>query len=178
MTIVEASTLIISLIAIILSIRSNYISKKSYDLSKKDFENKQSSFSIYLNDNYTIKLQDKKYVLIHLSIINKSDSKNSFNAKLRIDCILKNDEKSTLYFDHLPDKKEKLKKSDFTFFERDINLNEKETTTKWLIFETPLSLYQENEIEKYIIKIEDQKNKTKEVNTLLFKELINENKAR
>ncbi|PKP12604.1 MAG: hypothetical protein CVU08_09680 [Bacteroidetes bacterium HGW-Bacteroidetes-3] len=170
---VEISTLIISLIAIFLSIRSNYIAKKSYKLSKKDFKNRQSSFNIYLNDSNTLKLEDKKFILIHLSIINKSDSKNSFNAKLRIDCILKNNEKSILFFDHLPNKKEKLKNSNFSFFESNINLNEKETSTKWLIFETPLSLYKENDINMYTVIIEDQKSKTKEVTTLLLKEITN-----
>ena len=75
-----------------------------------------------------------------------------------------------------PNKKDKLNKSNFTFFERNINLNDKETSTNWLIFETPLTLYKENEIETYTVIIEDQKKKTKKVNTLLFKELIDENR--
>ncbi len=176
LTTIEISTLIISSIAIILSIRSNYIAKKSYKLSEIDFKNRQSSFNIYLNDSYTLKIENKKFILIHLSVINKSDSKNSFNAKLQIDFTLKNNEKSTLYFDHLPNKKDKLNKSNFTFFERNINLNEKETSTNWLIFETPLTLYKENDIETYTVIIEDQKKKIKKVNTLLFKELIDENR--
>ncbi len=175
MTNIEICTLTLSIIAILISLRSSSIAKKSYKLSVLDFNNKQSNFNIYLNDSYKIKLANQIFVLIHLSIFNKSESKNSFNAKLQLDIKLKNGEQASLYFEHLPNKRNNLSKIDFIFFERNINLSNKETITNWLLFEIPLSVYEDNEVEKYTVVISDLKNKTKKVNTSLLKELIDEN---
>lgn len=75
---------LISLLALTISVLSYFNAKKNTKISEKQFLNRQSMFSLYLNNSAYIVEEDKKYALFNITILNKSETKNSFIISLDI----------------------------------------------------------------------------------------------
>lgn len=163
---------VISLLALIISFFNYFNVKKNAKISEKQFLNRQSMFSLYLNNSAYIIEEGKKYALFNITILNKSETKNSFKVSLDIiysfnDSLLKV---------RIPYDKQiltKLKNINYTFYETNIIISEKEILTKWLIFEIPSKL-EGTFIDKYELNFMDPHNYTQSITSIILKKIPNE----
>lgn len=160
------STIAFSIVGFIISFLTFIIYIKKSKLDFKDLKNKESSFSIYLEDSCKINIKtDRVYILFNVQITNHSSSKNSVKPTIEIqylEYVLKLNHKKS-FFDEIPRK-------DLICLETIINLDEKEMKSGWLIFKYPIEI--ENKlIKKFTIKIEDGNNRKAQVSSLLIREV-------
>lgn len=163
---------LISLLALTISVLSYFNAKKNTKISEKQFLNRQSMFSLYLNNSAYIVEEDKKYALFNITILNKSETKNSFIISLDIIYSF-NDSLSKIKIPYDKQILSKLKNINYTFYETNIIISEKETVTKWLIFEIPNKL-EGVFIDKYELNFIDPHNYTQSVTSIILKKLPDE----
>ncbi|ELY2018309.1 hypothetical protein SL053_002229 [Flavobacterium psychrophilum] len=161
-----------SIISLIISFLNYSNSKKSRYISEKQFENRQSNFSLYLNDNYYFIEKKLKYAIFNITILNKSEVKNSFIPSLEI-TYSQNENLSKIKLSYNKEISKNIENVHYTFFENNIVINEKETTTKWLIFEIPQKL-ERCVIDKYCVVFKDPHNCTEKISSIILKNLPNE----
>lgn len=164
--------IIISLLALIVSIMNYFNVRKNRKIAEKQFLNRQSMFSLYLNNSYAFISEDKKYSLFNISVFNKSETKNSFLATLEIVYSF-NDSLSKVKIPYDKLTSNKITQLNYTFFETNIILSEKETATKWLIFEIPSKL-KGAIIDKYEISFIDPHNYSQTISSIILKKLPDE----
>ncbi|MFT3919603.1 hypothetical protein [Cloacibacterium sp.] len=162
----------ISLLALIVSILNYFNVKLNRKISEKQFLNRQSMFSLYLNNSYAYIKDDKKYTLFNVTILNKSETKNSFIATLEITYSF-SDSLSKVKIPYDRQTLTKVKNLEYTFYETNITVSEKETTTKWLIFEIPSKL-EGAIIDKYELNFIDPHNYSQSVTSIILKKLPDE----
>src|SRR6218665_1573147 len=75
----------VALLALFVAIINSIISKKALKINSNQYQNKLSNFDCYLIDNYSLKIEDERILLFHVTLSNKSESKNSFYASLHIE---------------------------------------------------------------------------------------------
>lgn len=161
-----------SIISLVISFLNYSNSKKSRNISEKQYENRQSNFSLYLNDNYYFIDKNIKYAIFNITILNKSEVKNSFIPNLEITYSL-NENLSKIKLLYNKEISKNIENSQYTFFENNIVINEKETTTKWLIFEIPQKL-EKCIIDKYSVILKDPHNYSENTQSIILKNLPNE----
>lgn len=164
--------ILLSLISLLISFLNYSNSKKSRNIAEKQFENRQSNFSLYLNDNYYILDKNIKYAIFNITIMNKSEVKNSFIPNLEITYSI-NENLSKIKIIYNQEIAKKLENNNYTFFENNIIINEKETTTKWMIFEIPQKL-EKCIIDKYSVVFKDPLNNSENISSIILKKIVND----
>lgn len=164
--------IIISLLALIVSILNYFNVKKNRKISERQFMNRQSMFGLYLNNSYAYIKNNKKYTLFNVTIFNKSEVKNSFLVSLEIIYSF-NDSLSKVKIPYDKQILTKVNEIEYTFYETNITVSEKETITKWLIFEIPSKL-EEAIIDKYEINFVDPHNYSQSITSIILKKLPDE----
>jgi hypothetical protein len=162
----------ISLFSLIVSFLNFRNVRKNRIISEKQFLNRQSMFSLYLNNSYAFVKDEKKYSLFNVTILNKSETKNSFLPTLEITYTF-DDSLSIVRIPYNKQITTKLNSLNYTFYETNIVVSEKETLTKWLIFEIPRKI-QGSFIDKYEIKFKDPHNISQSVTSIILKKLPDE----
>ncbi|MDY3520555.1 hypothetical protein PG614_03740 [Riemerella anatipestifer] len=162
----------ISLLALIVSILNYFNARKNRKITEKQFFNRQSMFSLYLNNSYAFLSEDKKYSLFNITVLNKSETKNSFLVTLEIIYSF-NDSLSKIKIPYDKLISNKIPQLNYTFFETNIIVSEKETTTKWLIFEIPSKL-KGTVIDKYEISFIDPHDYSQSITSIILKKLPDE----
>jgi hypothetical protein len=164
-------------ISAISAFRSSRFAKRAISLAGQTYEDRQANFSLYLIDNYrwTFKKDSKKkFLLFHISITNKSDSKSSFKAELEIEYIRDDNSVARAIIPHDENHQINIKNKSLTMFSNEIRIEERGLQSKWLIFEQPTTVFNEYRIEKYTIRIIDTHGILKTANSFILKELNNE----
>ena len=157
--------------------KSRGYSRLSYELAMKNYNDRQANFSIYLVDSYRRKTQvdiPKKFLLFHVTVSNKSDSKNSFRADLIIEYIRSDSSVAKVIVPHNESYQKQISQTDFSTFPNDIRIDERGMLSKWLIFEQPESVFNNYRIEKYSIKLTDAQGNTNSIESSIIKELTND----
>lgn len=170
--ILPSLAILISLFALIISILNYDNVKKNRKISEKQFLNRQSMFNLYLNNSYAFVQEDKKYCMFNITVFNQSETKNSFSPVLEITYIF-NDSLSKINIPYNKQITSKINDLEYTFYETNIIVSEKETSTKWLIFEIPGKLNRAI-IDKYEIVFKDPHNYTQSVRSIILKKLPDE----
>lgn len=139
-------------------------------------KNTKSKFKIKHENSYRIIFKDSnrlKLILFNVSIINQSHISNTFTAYLEITYSDQAGTINTISLNHNPHLRTKSPKKEFSFFEKNIFVREKNTVTGWLIFEQPTRLSNVS-INKYTVKLKDVEDKECFVNAYLIKDISNE----
>lgn len=158
--------------------KSRGFAKRSYELAMQNYSDRQSNFSLYLINSYRWKSKDegkRKFLLFHITINNKSDSKSSFRAEIEIEYIRNDQSVARVITPHNENLKDNLPQKDLSVFSNDIRVEEKGMQSKWLIFEQPTTVFNEYKIEKYSIKLTDTAGNSQSTECYMLKDLINEN---
>ncbi len=164
----------ISLIVSITAIINYLLSKKSYNINKLQYQNKQSNFECYLIDNYAMTIGEERIILFHITITNKSETKNTFDLKLKIEYLDENNISTIIKLSHDPENGKKIK-SDLTYFPKDVFMNDKESQSKWLIFSYKHKITKQKRIDSYRVIISDVNNQEINISSVIMKKLYNEN---
>lgn len=158
--------------------KSRGFAKRSYELAMQNYSDRQSNFSLYLINSYRWKSNDKdkrKFLLFHITINNKSDSKSSFRAEIEIEYIRNDQSVARVITPHNENLKDNLPQKDLSVFSNDIRIEEKGMQSKWLIFEQPTTVFNEYKIEKYSIKLTDTAGNSQSTDCYMLKDFIDEN---
>lgn len=162
----------ISILAIIVSTITALNSRRTSKLALKQFQSKQSNFEVYLVDSYSTKINDDRFLFFHITITNKADSKNSFQPNLIVEHIDSENYLTKLQLPHLPEKSDIISKKKLSFFPKQISLNEKESSSKWLIFTYNMKTLGKNRIDNYIISLKDVNGVEQSVKSSLIKNYL------
>lgn len=175
--IVSNWTILASIAAIISAIsafRSSQFAKKSIAIVTQTYNDRQANFTLYLIDGFrwTSKKENiKKFLIFHITINNKSDSKSSFKADLEIEYVRKDNSLTRVIMTHDEKHQKIISDNSLSVFPNDIRIEEKGMLSKWVIFEQPSGVFSEFRIEKYSIKITDTLGNVQIVKTGIIKEL-------
>ncbi len=177
--IVSIWTIVASVAAVISSISafmSRGYAKRSYELARKNYSDKQANFSLYLIDGYRLTKEETatKYLLYHITIMNKSDGKSSFKAELEIVFLREDNSTVTVIVSHDENLQNKISQNQVSVFPNDIRIEEKGMQSKWLIFEQPTNPFKQYRIDKYMIKITDIQGNKQIVESAFVKDFYNE----
>jgi len=165
-------TISISLLALLISGLNARISKKSYRVNKQQFKNKLSKFDFYLIDSHCISIENERLLLFHITVTNKSETKNSFTPSLILEYYNSENYSMKMRLQHNPNLSEKIVNHSFTYYSRDIFLSDKESISKWLIFGYNIEITKGKRIDNYTLNLRDVNNNQVEVSSFLMKELI------
>ena len=156
--------------------KSRGFAKRSYELAMQIYSDRQSNFSLNLINSYRWKSKDKrKFLLFHITINNKSDSKSSFRAEIVIEYLRNDQSVARVITPHNENLKDNLPQKDLSVFSNDIRVEEKGMQSKWLIFEQPTTVFNEYKIEKYSIKLTDTAGNSQSTDCYMLKDFIDEN---
>ncbi len=170
---------IISALAACVSAFSAFMSRRyagrSYKLAAKTYEDRQANFDLYLVDSYrwnTNSLPKRKFLLFHITIKNKSDSKSSYKATL--DILFSNSDQSTatIVIQHDESHKNAVLNKEISAFTNDIRIEERAMQSKWLIFEQPSDVFIGYKVEKYFVIITDIHGNSKKIESVIIKDSI------
>lgn len=156
--------------------KSRGFAKKSYELAMQNYSDRQANFSLYLIDSFRwIQKNEtkRKFLLFHITIFNKSDSKSSYKADLEIEYLRSDHSIARAIIPHEEKHQTEISQNNISSFSNDIRIEEKGMQSKWLIFEQPINAFKDYRIEKYTIKITDTQGNNQTVNCSLIKELTN-----
>lgn len=154
--------------------KSRGYAKKSFTLASQIYKDRQSNFNLYLVNayRYVSKAEPKrKFLLFHITLNNKSDSKSSFRADLEIEYIKPDQTVARVIVPHDENHNKLISIKEITLFTNDIRIEEKAMQTKWLIFEQPTTVFVDHKIEKYTVKASDTHGNTESVESVMMKEL-------
>ncbi|WPV00040.1 hypothetical protein SNE26_28930 [Mucilaginibacter sp. cycad4] len=167
---------IIAVLTLICSIVYNLIFKKTYKISKSDYDKKLSNFSVYLINAFrlTIKKSSKKYLFFNITISNKATAKYTYVSTLEIEYIRDDNSKESIILDYVSADLESPLVQKLTFFSNEIRLDEKDSESKWLLYEFP-NILKSYRISKYVIKIRDIDGNVETVDVFLIKDIKDEN---
>jgi hypothetical protein len=174
--IIQIIPILIASISAVIAISSRRIAKKAMTITTKTYHDKQANFSIYLIEGYRWKgsVKNVPIILFNISINNKSDSKNTLKCSLEIEYFKPNGKFTKAIITHDPNLKSRIPNSKITPFPIEIRLDEKHTESKWILFQQPQDPFLKYKINKYIIRMTDNKNNEQIAETYLLKGL-NEN---
>jgi ERCC4-type nuclease len=171
-TIIAAIASFAALLALAISIRGNTIANRALKIAQQDFDNKKPGIDIYLINTYRFESKDKHRILMfNISIINKSDAKNSAKAFLEIEYVRQDNSVARLMLNHNPELEKSIENKEFSYFPYDINLGEKESESSWLLFHEP-DTFKNYRIEKYTLVVKDLLDNTKKIEANLIKTLL------
>lgn len=162
----------VSLLALFIAIYNATITKRSYKVNKQQFENKLSNFEIYIINSYCVTLKSERLLIFHVTITNRSETKNSFTPTLYLEYYNTEDVSIKVKLRHMPELSNRIKKQTFTFFPKEIFLSDKESISKWLIFSYDIDITKGKRIDKYILNLKDVNGNNSEISTFLMKELL------
>mgnify|MGYP000014663353 CR=1 FL=1 len=173
---IKTITTIGLVIGLFLKIGGYKIAKKKSDIDIKNFNDKNKIFTIYLVDFYRIIniLEEKKFLIFHIKLTNKANSKNTYNAELDLNYHTKDNINNIVKLKHQAELFSEIKHKDLTKLDTNIRLNEKEMTSGWLIFKLPKHLHK-NRIKKYSVSIYDTEKNTLKIDSYIVKDIIYEN---
>lgn len=172
-TILAALAAVLSAIS---AFRSSRFAKRALAITGQTYKDRQANFTLYLIDGFrwTFKGDDKrKFLLFHITISNKSDSKSSFKAELEIEYIREDYSVARVIMTHDENLQKLISNKSLSVFPNDIRIEEKGMQSKWLIFDQPTTVFKEHRIEKYSIKIIDTQGNSQTVDSIILKELNN-----
>jgi|SRR5690606_34916063 len=161
----------ISILALIVTVINTLNTRRTSKIALRQFMGKMTNFEIYLINSFSISIKKEKFLIFHITLTNKSDAKNSFQPTMILEYIDTDDHITQLQLPHVPEKSDKLSKGEFTFFSKQIFLNEKESTSKWLLFSYNESLLANCRIDSYSIKLKDISGVSQTVRSTIIKEL-------
>lgn len=168
---------IAAIISAISAFKSSRIAKKALKLAGQNYQDRQSNFALYLIDGFRwTSEENRKFLLFHISIINKSDSKSSFKSELEIEYIRTDQLVARAIVPHDEQLNKLILPKSLSVFSNDIRVEEKGMQSKWLIFEQPKNVFKEFRIEKYSIQITDTQGRTESAQSFILKELNNGDK--
>ena len=166
----------VAIFASISAFRSSRFAKRALAISGQTYSDRQSNFTLYLIEGcrWTSKGDSqKKLLLFHVTITNKSDSKSSFKAELEIEYIRPDDSVARAIITHDENLQSFVSNKSLAFFQNDIRIEEKGIQSKWLIFDQPATVFKECRIEKYSIKVADTQGSQHTIDSIILKELSN-----
>lgn len=169
---------VIAAIAAILSavsaFRSSRFAKRALSITTQTYQDRQANFSLYLVDGYRWSSNDadkRKFLLFHISVINKSDSKSSFKAELEIEYIRTDQSVARAIITHEESLQSHILNKSLSVFPNDIRIDEKGRQSNWLIFEQPTLAFKEYRIDKYAIRIIDTHGNMQTIDSAILKEM-------
>lgn len=172
---------ILSAVAAILSaisaFRSSLFAKKALDFSGQSFRDRQANFVLYLINGYRWTCKDdgnRRFLLFHITLSNKSDSKSSFKAELEIEYIRTDHSVARVTLTHDENFQTYTSDKSLSVFANDIRIDERGMQSKWLIFEQPTLISEVYRIEKYSVIISDTHANRKSVDSIILKEMNND----
>lgn len=168
---------IAALISAFSAFKSRGYAKRAFHLAQQNYNDRQANFSLYLIDAYrwTIKTKQKhRYLLFHITIFNKSDSKSSFKAELEIEYLRSDNSVARAIISHDDKHKKEIPHKEISAFSNDIRIDEKGMQSKWIIFEQPQNAFTDYRIEKYTIKVTDTQGNNQTTECSIIKELTND----
>jgi len=172
-TLIAGVAAIVAILALLISLRSNFLAKRALILAEQDANSKKANFQVYLINAFRFKSKQKertKILMFNISISNRSEVKNSFKATLEIEYVRQDSTVVKSLSEHSPELSSTLPGKNFTFFPYNINISEKETESKWLLFLEPES-FNNYRIERYLLKIIDVFGISQHVEATLIKGL-------
>ncbi len=167
-----------AMIAAFSAFKSRGYAKRALNLAQRNYDDRQSDFSLYLIDAYrwTTKTTPKhKYLLFHITLMNKSDSKSSFKAELEIEYLRDDDSVARAIIPHQEKYQQETPQKLISAFPNDIRIEENGMQSKWMIFEQPQNAFGGYRIEKYSIKVTDTQGNSQAISCSIIKELADEN---
>ena len=170
--VVATISLAIACISAFAALRSNMISKRVLRIQEKEQMGKGSNFEIYLVDSFRWKDHSGKesnYLLFNIMISNNSSIRNSFKATLVIDYIRHDNSTNSVILRHQSKLINNLSELELEAFPDDIEIDEKSSHSKWLIFNEPRDYFQKLILEKCTIKIIDISGMAQEADIYLLK---------
>jgi len=164
-----------SLISAFSAFKSRGYAKRALNLAQKNYNDRQANFSLYLIDAYRWNTKNKKrYLLFHITITNKSDSKSSFKAELEIEYLRDDDSVARVIVQHDERYKKEIPHEEISTFPNDVRIEEKGIQSKWMLFEQPQNIFLEYRIEKYSIKVIDTQGNHQITECSIIKEWTND----
>jgi hypothetical protein len=161
----------ISILALIVSIANVVDTRRSLELNRKQFKSKQTNFEIYLVKAYAFPNNDERYLLFNMTLTNKSELRNSFSPCLFLECVDEKDRMFKLQLPHIPEKSDVISDKNISFFTKQITMNEKESSTNWLLFSYKLDSVEKSRIDGYIVSVKDVSGVAKDVRCTLLRDL-------
>lgn len=168
-------TLLISFLGLLFGIKRYLLASKKSKIDIKEFNDKQKKFSLYLVDFYRVIDLKKRYLIFHIKLTNRANSKNSYNAQLELQYKTESQMKNSVIIKHNSELFKNIKHKELTELSTNIRLNEKEIISGWLIFKLPNHLHKKR-IEKYIISISDTENNILNIEAYIIKDIVYETK--
>lgn len=171
-------SLVIAGLAAIVAFRSSNIAKKALGFTRRQYLDRQPSFDSYYIDGFRIIGKkgntQKKLLLFHLTVRNKSEFRNTLKPDLEIEYLRDDDSIARFITDHTPTLEEYLKNRELTLFPMDIEIDAKTAISKWLIFEQPAFLNKSHRIEKFSIRLTDLNGNKSLIEAVIIKDVENE----
>ena len=165
---------ITAVIIVVLTFKSLLISKKTQSISQKQYDDKQSNFSIYIINSYRYHVQDdlqKKILLFHCTINNRSENKNTYRAFLEIKYIRHDNTNTKIIIEHNPEIRKLIPQEIFSVFPVDIRMEEKAMESKWLLFIQPFEAVKFYRIDKFTVSIKDASDNVSHFEEYIIKDL-------
>jgi hypothetical protein len=157
--------------------RSNLISERALKLAQQQYQDRQSNFSLYLINSFRWTDEEntnRKFLIFHCTITNKSENKSSYKSKLEIEYIRADNSIARAIFEHNPKLIDFIPQKELSVFPMDIRIDEKGIDSGWLIFEEPINVFNGFKIDKYTIKLIDINGNAETSDVFIMKELTNE----
>jgi len=176
-TIWTVIAVIAALISAFSAFKSRGYARRAFNLAQQNYNDRQANFSLYLIDafRWTTKTKPKqRYLLFHITIFNKSDSKSSFKAELEIEYLRNDNSVARAIIPHDEKHHKEIPQKDISAFSNDIRIEEKGMQSKWMIFEQPQNAFIDYRIEKYSVKVTDTQGNNQITGCSIIKELTND----
>lgn len=169
-------TTIVAIVGVYFTFKSYQFAKSKSRIDIKEFNAKHTKFNIYLVDFFRIidVLEKKKFLIFHIKLTNKANSKNTYNAELELRYNTDDNFTNLVKLKHQTELFNEIKHKDLTKLDTNIRLNEKEMTSGWLIFKLPKHLHN-TRIKKYSVNIYDTEMSTLNIEAFIVKDIIYEN---
>jgi len=173
--IIAIVTAVIAGVALIISLWSGSMARKALRISEKQYNDKLPDFDLYFIQGFRFLVKDrqslKRLLLFQLTVMNKSDFRNTFSAQLELEYLRDDDSFAKILLDHKPEIASLIRQKEFSIFPSDIEIDAKTTTTKWLLFEQPNYISNAHRIEKYSMRIIDVSGNQKKSEVVLIQDL-------
>lgn len=169
---------IISLASIPVSLWALYVAYKvkntaieTLGLNKQIYKDRQSNFSLYLNQAGYKRVAEGRILLFLLSVNNRSDSKDSFTARLEFSYKLPDNSSRKIKVEHNPKLMEKAGLPVEEAFDINPRVDERGTLTKWFCFAEAGTLPADYQNSKYTVLLTDSHGKHSHVDAYIANEL-------
>jgi hypothetical protein len=162
----------VAIVAALIAWSARLVAAKALRLNQQVYNDRQSNFTIELNQAAAHRQKSSRYLFFNIDIHNLSDMKNSFSCRLEL--TYKNPEGTIrrVIIDHDPENIKASGKQNLSGFDTKPRLEEKHSQSGWLCFIEPANIPVGYSNLKYELIVTDNHHNTTRREVYLLNELV------